>query len=55
VGQEQSAQTQLAHASPPQPSQLQVLWLQVAHVQSEQEHCAQLSEQLAQEQVVHSS
>ena len=53
--QEQSEHTQLAQESPPQLLQLQVLWLQVVHVHSAQEHWAQLSEQLAQEHAVHSS
>ncbi len=55
VAQVQSSHTQAVHWSPPQLSHEQTLWLQVAQVQSSQVHCAQLSEQLAHEQVTHSS
>lgn len=50
-----SEQTQAVHWSPPQLAHEQTLWLQVSQVQSEQEQRAQLSEQLAHEQVAHSS
>lgn len=55
VEQEQSAHTQFAQVSPPQFAHEQVLWLQVSHEQSLQVQVTQLSEQLLQEQVVHSS
>jgi hypothetical protein len=51
----QSEHTQAVHGSPPQLAHEQTLWLQVAQVQSVQVHRAQLSVQLAHEQVAHSS
>ncbi|GAA0651535.1 hypothetical protein GCM10010174_89060 [Kutzneria viridogrisea] len=55
VEQLQSAQVQLLHESLPQLAHSQTAWLHVAQVQSAQVQFAQESEQLAQEQVVHSS
>ncbi|MGI9062521.1 MAG: hypothetical protein ACR2FQ_01675 [Pseudonocardiaceae bacterium] len=54
VGQLQSAQVQLVHASE-QCSQEQVAWLQVGQVQSAHTHTAHASEQCSHVQVVHSS
>lgn len=55
VAQSQSVHTQELHGSPPQCEQAHTAWLQVGQEQSAQAHIAQLSWQLAHEQVTHSS
>lgn len=55
VSQVQDAHTHELHDAHEQLPHEQVAWLQVAQVQSEQSHIAQLSLQFAHEQVVHSS
>jgi hypothetical protein len=55
VLQEQSAQTQLAHWSPPQLAHSQVAWLHVGQVQLEQLQVAQESLQSPHWHFVHSS
>ncbi|MCH9719492.1 MAG: hypothetical protein K0U60_06435 [Actinomycetia bacterium] len=51
----QSAHAQVEHEQSLQFWQVHVAWLQVAQVQSEHSHLAQLSEQLLQEHCPHSS